>query len=471
MLKQFKVVSLRHLPGPPTELFIGNLRQVAQNFGQLCDWKLQLANTYGSTYCFRVDMISDGLIFTSNPENVEHVLKTNQANYVKPSMMDDVLRTEFLGADLFAINNDETSWVIQGKLIESLTSPRALKVWTEEVFAPHLDNLCTTLNANVRKIVDLEPLVLHWTSNCVCEMTFGSTMDKATMATLHSLMKKAGEIMMYRFTHPWLKWMKWCSPSQDQLDEITRQINEITCKTINNHREAIKTKNISSKYVLSELLCQQYTLYKKSPITDNLVQDVMMAMLLHVRESVGSCVLWVIYCIAEDPRVDFKLHNMLRRLGNISYDSIKYLRYLDAVILETLRLFPPTPSTFKLALDNDMLPDGTCILAGSLIEYSPYVMGRDETQWENADEYFPERWLHVERLPSSFEFPVFSAGKQSYVEKYMVMAQIKIIIATLFRNYRFEVVTHDPTTESPIYSPGLTLFPQNGMHVVPYLRD
>ena len=64
---------------------------------------------------------------------------------------------------------------------------------------------------------------------------------------------------------------------------------------------------------------------------------------------------------------------------------------------------------FKYATKDDILPDGTEVPAGTIIEYLPYSIQRNPLVWgADAEEWRPERWK--DRKPSAFEFPVFNAG-------------------------------------------------------------
>ncbi|KAK7466277.1 hypothetical protein VKT23_005005 [Stygiomarasmius scandens] len=93
--------------------------------------------------------------------------------------------------------------------------------------------------------------------------------------------------------------------------------------------------------------------------------------------------------------------------GNIPYDELVSLPYLDAICRETLRLFPPTPHIFRRALHDAVLPfskpvtgvDGTPISEvhvpkNTFIMISALNSNRNPDIWgPDALEWKPERWL------------------------------------------------------------------------------
>ena len=82
--------------------------------------------------------------------------------------------------------------------------------------------------------------------------------------------------------------------------------------------------------------------------------------------------------------------------------KLSNLKYLEACLLEALRLHPSVPVDVKYAVDRDILPDGTVIEAGWGINYSPYIIGRSTEVWgANAESYDPERWFQGNK-PNQF---------------------------------------------------------------------
>jgi hypothetical protein len=80
-----------------------------------------------------------------------------------------------------------------------------------------------------------------------------------------------------------------------------------------------------------------------------------------------------------------------------------------------------SPQDAKSTWEDDLLPDGTLLKAGSSITYLPYAMGRMPFLWgEDALQFKPERWLWQDdegrlcvRPESPFKFPVFQVCNQT----------------------------------------------------------
>jgi cytochrome P450 len=60
--------------------------------------------------------------------------------------------------------------------------------------------------------------------------------------------------------------------------------------------------------------------------------------------------------LAKNPEIQQKLRDELKAAGNLDYDSLQKLPYLDAVIKEGLRLHPASPQTERVCLTEDVIP-------------------------------------------------------------------------------------------------------------------
>ena len=90
------------------------------------------------------------------------------------------------------------------------------------------------------------------------------------------------------------------------------------------------------------------------------------------------------------------------------------MNYLQAVLSETLRLYPAVPSDVKSVLSDDILPSGAIVRAGWRIAYFPYAQGRSAVVWgPDVLDFKPERWLDSAGnfvQPSPYKFSSFQVG-------------------------------------------------------------
>jgi len=146
--------------------------------------------------------------------------------------------------------------------------------------------------------------------------------------------------------------------------------------------------------------------------------------------------------------------------------SAKKRPYLHAVASETLRLYPSVPVDIKQVVEDDFLPNGSFVPAGTFVAYTPYVMGRLTSLWgEDAAEFRPERWLNAEtgafERCSQYKYPVFNAGFRLCLGMDMALLEIKAMLSLMFQRYK---PTKEPGQDLT-YGISLTCPAKNGIRV------
>ena len=111
------------------------------------------------------------------------------------------------------------------------------------------------------------------------------------------------------------------------------------------------------------------------------------------------------------------------------------------------------PLDHKYAIKDDVLPDGTCVKKGWIVNYNPYYQGRSERIWgKDALIFCPERWLHPaspdscldgqeEKIQfkdvSPFQYPTFNAGPRTCIGKPLALMTTKLVLARLLPLFKF----------------------------------
>jgi len=67
--------------------------------------------------------------------------------------------------------------------------------------------------------------------------------------------------------------------------------------------------------------------------------------------------------------------------------------HLDAIISETMRLFPPQPITLPRVTRTDCVISGHVVPKGTIVGVDSYSSARSAKTWARANEFRPERWL------------------------------------------------------------------------------
>ncbi|XP_031828764.1 cytochrome P450 4g15-like [Nomia melanderi] len=114
------------------------------------------------------------------------------------------------------------------------------------------------------------------------------------------------------------------------------------------------------------------------------------------------------------------------------------MKYLERVILETLRLFPPVPAIARLLKEDVKLAtNGYVLPRGCTVLIAPFKVHRLEEFYPNPEEFNPDNFL-PERTQNRhyYSFIPFSAGPRSCVGRKYAMLKLKVLLSTVLRNYR-----------------------------------
>ena len=107
-----------------------------------------------------------------------------------------------------------------------------------------------------------------------------------------------------------------------------------------------------------------------------------MSFVIAGRDTTASALSWVFWELTQHADVCERVVEEIDRVlqgESPTYDDVtNKMPYMQAVIKEALRLHPPVPEDFKIAVNEDTLPDGTHIPAGVGVIYRIYAMNRFE---------------------------------------------------------------------------------------------
>src|SRR5687767_1352418 len=227
-------------------------------------------------------------------------------------------------------------------------------------------------------------------------------------------------------------------------------------------------------------------------MTDEQVRDEALTLFLAGHETTSNALTFTWYLLSRNPdkaeRLYDELDAVLKDGGNASsnadrgvrnaesnleskdvralipptIDDVQSLKYAEAVLAESMRLFPPAWAIGRLAVEEHEF-GGFTVPKGGLVLVSPYVTQRDTRFWEEADKFIPERWESQsvkEAGQKNIYFP-FGGGVRRCIGEGFAWTEGTLLLATLARKWKLELVPEQKIGLQPL----ITLRPKYGMRM------
>jgi cytochrome P450 len=199
-------------------------------------------------------------------------------------------------------------------------------------------------------------------------------------------------------------------------------------------------------------------------MTDAQVRDEAVTLFLAGHETTALALTYSLYLLATHPECQARLSDELGRvLGGRAptIGDLESLEYTDAVLLESMRLYPPAWVMARQAL-TEVEIGGYRFRKGAEFVMSPWVLHRDPRSFDDSEAFKPERWESdlAQRLPRFAYFP-FGGGPRVCIGNRFAMMEAKLVLATALQRFRFEAV---PETEITLL-PSVTLRPRHGVRL------
>ncbi|KAK2657354.1 hypothetical protein Ddye_010406 [Dipteronia dyeriana] len=107
---------------------------------------------------------------------------------------------------------------------------------------------------------------------------------------------------------------------------------------------------------------------------------------------------WALSLLLNNPhelkKAQEELHLYIGKDRQVEESDIKNLNYLQAITIEKLRLYPPSPIiALRAAMEDCTLSNGYRIHAATHLMVNAWKIQHDERVWPDPDRFFPERFL------------------------------------------------------------------------------
>ncbi|XP_058199088.1 cytochrome P450 94C1-like [Rhododendron vialii] len=441
-------------------------RSWSPEFDNLADWYTHLLRK-SPTNTIHIHVLNNTI--TANPENVEHILKTQFENYPKGRLFSAILG-DLLGKGIFNVDGD--SWKFQRKMASLEMGSVSIRSYAFDIVGSEIQSNLIPLFSSVSwekdSVLDLQQVFQRFSFDTIFRFSLGLDPNTLQLSLPISdfvmafdlASKLSAERAMSVSPLIWKVKKVLNLGSEKKLKKSIEVVKSLAQEVIENRRKmGVSTQN--------DLLSR----FMSSINDDAYIIDIVISFLLAGRDTVASALTGFFWLLSQHPEVEKAIREESDRVMGptkelASLVQMREMHYLQAAMYETMRLHPPVQFDSKFCEDDDILPDHTFVPKGTRITYHPYAMGRMERVWgPDCFDFKPERWLQggVFCPVSPFKYPVFQAGPRVCLGKEIALLEMKSVALSLVGRFDIRVAMPEKALR---FMPGLTATVRGGLPVI-----
>ncbi|KAH6815952.1 hypothetical protein C2S51_020772 [Perilla frutescens var. frutescens] len=467
-------------PGPPPLPLIGNLHQFLTTTKSRHVFLSQLSKKYGPLIHMKLGPIP--LLVITSSKLAKEVLKTQDLAFCS--------RPNFIGPQKFAYDASDIALAPYGdhwREVRKIMSVHLLSLRKIQTFAHIREDEIARLIGKISELassqqavnVNVSELAMAHVSTLVCRIAFGKGFGISRMGKFDELLHESQALMTAFYVSdyfPWFSWVDKLTGLMDRLDRTFQNLDSFYRELIVEHLDRDRGRRLmEGKGDILDVLIQIKE-ENSSSIDFNLdhVKALLKNVFLGGTDTSAALIVWIMTALIKAPeamtKVQAEIRNFIGKNGKVNEEDLVKLPYLKAVVNETLRLYPPIPMLVPRETIKRCNLDGYEIEPKTVVYVNAWAIARDPDNWENPDEFMPERFLedNVDIKGQDFRVIPFGSGRRVCPGLFMGLATVELTVANLLYSFDWKmprgINAQDIDTDT---LPGITMHKKNPLFLVP----
>ncbi|XP_023945640.2 cytochrome P450 4C1 [Bicyclus anynana] len=322
------------------------------------------------------------------------------------------------------------------------------------------ENLQSEVN---RSKTNINSFISDFTINSICETAMGTVLDEES-ATVSQSYKKAihelGTHLFYRALRIWLhpesifnlsqvgrahrRTLNFITSFRNCVVEQRRQneyFGDLYTKTMNESGDEDFLINNKNRLAMLDLLLHAE---KQGLIDSEGINEEVDTFMFEGHDTTATALQFAFMLLANNPNSQERILEEYSTIlgstnGRPTLSDLSEMKYLEACIKESLRLYPPVHFIERTS-DSPLIIRDSERLAPKSITILLFDLHRRSDQFVEALEFRPERFLK-EPTWHPFAYLPFSAGPRNCIGQKFAMMEMKLAITAVLSNYRLLPVT------------------------------
>ncbi|KAJ0179462.1 hypothetical protein K1T71_005174 [Dendrolimus kikuchii] len=477
------------LPGPARVPFFGNaLIVLRKKPSELIELGLQYAEQFGNV--IRVWFGSKLVIFLADADDIEvilnsqvHINKSTEYRFFKP----------WLGEGLLISSGDK--WRSHRKMIAPTFHINILKSFVN-VFNQNSKNVVEKMRPEIGKTFDVHDYMSEVTVDILLETAMGitrKTQDASGFDYAMAVMKMC-DIIHQRHYKLWMRIDSIfnLTPIYKKQKQLLSIIHGLTNKVIKNKKETYlenKAKGIipptlqqltsstdSEGVLANDAKTLSDTVFKgyrddldfndendigekkrlafldlmiesaqngTHNISDHEIKEEVDTIMFEGHDTTAAGSSFVLCLLGVHQAIQQKVYDELYEIFGdsdrlVTFEDTLRMKYLERVILESLRMYPPVPMIARqLTRDVKIRTNNYVLPSGATVAIATFKLHRNPKYYKNPNVFNPDNFLPENTQNRHYySYVPFSAGPRSCVGRKYALLKLKILLATILRNYK-----------------------------------
>ncbi|KAH7305587.1 cytochrome P450 [Stachybotrys elegans] len=368
---------------------------------------------------------------------------------------------------------DGPEWEVSRSLIMPHFTPNVTK--NMECVERHTDILMSIIPRD-GSTFDLQTLVQRWFLDTSTEFMFGEPvgcLQKPELAEVAWAMTEVLRGLRFRLMAVQWLWLFRHKPWYDAINVVHNYINPLIDKAYNERsKRQAEASSANDQDKQPERTDMLWSMVPHFGGDRKQLRSELLVVFATTNDTTSLLLSNVFWNFARRPDIYQKVREEVLSYGSdapLTYDCLRSMKYLDAVLNETHRLYPINVTQTRTCVKDSPLPVGggpdrkapIMIRKGDVIRVNKATMFRDKDLWgEDAEEFKPERWATIS---PSWGFMPFGGGPRRCPAQARVTTEASYFIARFARLFK-AVENRD---DNLAYQPNIRVSPahMNGVKV------
>lgn len=226
-------------------------------------------------------------------------------------------------------------------------------------------------------------------------------------------------------------WLVWKGIPRPNYREALRRLDAFIYALIAARRKQVERRGDVLDHLLDALGAD-----------DEWIRDQVLTLLIAGHDTSAALLAWTLYLLGKYPETQERARNEVRRVcgtGLPQTAQLGRLVYLECIIKESLRLYPPIHIGNRRAA-RDLAFQGYAIPKDTRVVYSIYLSHRDPRSWHAPHRFVPERFAPAAEKAPPLAYVPFGGGPRFCIGATFAQVEAKSVLARLLTQFAFELL-------------------------------